>query len=132
MAAKYIVRVFGKVGCDKCKVLNQRLDALLDKPEWADFQKEYFDVETEDGLVQFAQAECVNPQRIPAFVVARTDETTGRAAYLPNPGMDQPDEVCGASRLYSYLGLQTDYSEVGRGVISSPMITKVLEEARGR
>ncbi|MFH0881266.1 MAG: hypothetical protein V2A34_16260 [Lentisphaerota bacterium] len=130
MATKTVVRVFGKAGCDKCKVLNQRLDGLLEKQYEGEFQKEYFDVETEDGLVQFAQAECVNPQRIPAFLVGRVNEANGRVDYLPNLKAGEPDEVCGQTRLFAYLGLQTDYTEAGRGVISSQMISRILDEAR--
>ncbi|HBA83776.1 MAG TPA: hypothetical protein DCZ95_06750 [Verrucomicrobia bacterium] len=130
MASKFKIRVFGKTGCDKCKVLNQRIDSLLEKPEWTDFQKEYFDVETEEGLVNFAQAECLNPQRIPAFVVARVNEESGRTEPLLNPDPGAMDELCKKTRLYTWLGLQTDYSETGRGVISSSMITAILDEAR--
>ena len=130
MASKFKIRVFGKAGCDKCKVLNQRIDSLLEKPEWADFQKEYFDVETEEGLVSFAQSECLNPQRIPAFIVARLNEENGRAELMMNPNPGAMDELCKKSRLYTWLGLQTDYSDTGRGVISSSMITSILEQAR--
>ena len=130
MASKFKIRVFGKTGCDKCKVLNQRIDGLLEKAEWADFQKEYVDVETEEGLVHFAQSECINPQRIPAFMVARMNEENSRLEPILNPRPGEADEVCKKSRLYTWLGLQTDYSEAGRGVISTPMITTILEEAR--
>lgn len=127
--AKFRIRVFGKHGCPKCQVLNQRIDGLLEKPEWADFEKEYVDAESETGLVEFALAECINPQRIPAFVVMRLQED-GRAEYLPNPKPGAEDPVCRNSRLFTYLGIQTDYTAVGKGVISGPMIAKVLEEAR--
>ena len=70
---QFVVKVFGKDGCDKCKVLNRRLDTLLAQKEWADFEKQYCDVETEDGLVDFCNVECINPQRIPAMVVARRE-----------------------------------------------------------
>ena len=38
------VIVFGKKGCDKCKVLNKRLDKLMEKDEWQAFEKEYYDI----------------------------------------------------------------------------------------
>ena len=128
--AKFRVRVFGKHGCPKCTVLNQRIDGLLEKPEWSDFEKEYFDVETEAGLVEFALAECLNPQRIPAFLVLRVADD-GRVDFIPNPRPGASDPVCRDSRLYTHLGLQTDYSNVGKGVISGQMIAQVFEEARG-
>ncbi|MCC7300990.1 MAG: hypothetical protein IT583_07920, partial [Verrucomicrobia bacterium] len=61
MQKPYKIKVFGKEGCAKCKMLNQRLDKLLEEKEWSDFEKEYCDVETVDGLVAFASAECINP-----------------------------------------------------------------------
>ena len=121
--------VFGKKGCVKCKALNQRLDSLLATPEYSDFEKKYWDVMTEEGLVEFCKIECVNPQRIPAFVVLKR-ASDGKYLPLENPAPETADEVCRASKLYTLLGLQTDYSDVGQGVLSPAMITKVLAEAR--
>ena len=129
MAAKYQIRVFGKPGCDKCHTLNQRLDKLLAKDEYNAFEKRYCDVETIDGLVAFAEAECVNPSRIPAMLV--TEWSEGAEEYVP-VGTKEPgakDTVCKKARLYQYLGLQTDYSDVGKGVISPKMIQSILAEA---
>lgn len=132
MAKPYRIIVFGKEGCPKCKTLNKRLDSLLSKPEWVDFEKKYVDVETEEGLVEFSNAECINPQRIPAFAVAaKTDGQTEAYELLPNPEPDRKDAVCGDSKLYSYLGIQTDYTSKGNGVITPQMIKSVLEEAKG-
>ncbi|MBC8205732.1 MAG: hypothetical protein ISR85_05170 [Kiritimatiellales bacterium] len=130
MAKSYKIKVFGKPGCAKCKTLNQRLDKLLEETEWADFEKEYCDVETVDGLVAFASAECINPQRIPAMLITRKDEKTGNYTPVPTREPKQTDEVCGKSKLYQYVGLQTDYTPSGKGLISPKMITAVLEEAR--
>ncbi len=129
MAAKYQIKVFGKQGCDKCHTLNQRLDKLLAKAEYADFEKLYCDVETIDGLVAFSEAECINPSRIPAMLVAQWDVEAGE--YLPlgarQPGA--PDPVCNKAKLYQYVGLQTDYSEAGKGILSPKMIESILAEA---
>ena len=133
MDKQFEIRVFGKKGCPKCKTLNKRLDSLLSKDEWAHFEKKYFDVQTEDGLVEFCNAECINPQRIPAFVVAKKhgQDTNGNdaAELIPNPAPEEYDEVCKDSKLYVYLGLQTDYTDSGQGVISPKMIKSVLNEA---
>lgn len=129
MASKYQIKVFGKKGCDKCHTLNQRLDKLLAKDQYGDFEKLYCDVETIDGLVAFSEAECINPSRIPAMIVTEWDAESDD--YVPvctkEPGA--PDKVCKKSKLYQYLGLQTDYSDVGKGVISPKMIQSVLAEA---
>jgi len=130
MAKHYKIKVFGKEGCAKCKMLNQRLDKLLEEKEWSDFEKEYCDVETVDGLVAFASAECVNPQRIPAMLITRRQEETERYVPVASRNPQPRCEVCGKSKLYQYVGLQTDYSDEGKGIISPKMITTVLEEAR--
>ena len=124
------VLVFGKAGCDKCKVLNQRLDSLLKKEEWNAFEKIYCDVESEEGLVSFCKAECINPQRIPAFMVTEYDKESGKYRPIPNPTMGKEDKVCKDSKLFTHLGIQTDYTDRGRGVISPKMIKSVLSEAQ--
>lgn len=130
MAGQYRVRIFGKQSCDKCAVLNQRVDKLLQQAEWADFEKQYLDVETEEGLVAFAQTECINPQRIPAMLVERRNPGTGLFEPLPNRAPGRPDPVYRKCKLYQYLGVQTDYSDTGRGVLSPQVIRTCLEEAR--
>jgi hypothetical protein len=129
MTKPYKIKVFGKEGCAKCKTLNQRLDKLLTEKEWSDFEKEYCDVETVDGLVAFASAECINPQRIPAMLITRRQEATGNYVPVSSRNPQPCDPVCGKSKLYQYVGLQTDYGNEGKGLISPKMITAVLEEA---
>ena len=131
MAKPYKIKVFGKEGCAKCKMLNQRLDKLLEEKDWSDFEKEYCDIETVDGLVAFASAECINPPRITALLVTRRQEETERYVPVPTRNPQPRDEICGKSKLYQYVGLQTDYSDEGKGIISPKMITAVLAEACG-
>ena len=119
----YQIHVFGKPGCAKCHALQGRLDDLLQEETYSDFEKVYHDLETEDGLVAFCEAECLNPQRVPAFYVAKE----GEPILNPNPGAT--DSVTGDSSLYTLLGLQTDYSPRGRGVLSPKMIESVLQRA---
>ena len=128
MEKKYQIRVFGKEGCAKCHTLNQRLDKLLAKEEFGDFEKRYCDVESVDGLVAFAEAECINPSRIPAMLVTAWNAEAGEYVPVPTSQPGAKDSVCKKSKLYHYLGLQTDYS--GNGVISPKMIQSVLAEAR--
>ena len=91
------------------------------------FEKHYSDVETEAGMVAFAEAECINPQRIPAMMVTRLDEETGEYEPVPNSAPGKTDDVFKKSKLYQYLGVQTDYTD--GGVISPSMIKKCLQEA---
>ncbi len=125
MNKDYVIQVFGKSGCQKCKILNQRIDSVLEKEAWADFEKVYIDIETEDGLVQFSNAECINPQRIPAMLVVKRID--GKYRPLVNAAPERADKVCKSSKLYTFLGLQTDYSS--NGVITPQMITSILAEA---
>jgi len=124
------VTVFGKKGCAKCKTLNQRLDKLLAKEEWQDFSKAYSDIETELGLVDFCKAQCVNPSRVPAMVIMKRSDETGRYELIRNANPGATDDVLKDSRLYTFLGLQTDYTDVGKGLITPKMLSSVLAEAR--
>ena len=130
MSKTYQIHVFGKPGCDKCHTLNGRLDDLLQEAEWADFEQLYHDLETENGLVEFCEAECLNPQRVPGFYVSTAHPATGELEPLPNPQPGSADAPGGSSALYTWVGLQTDYSSVGRGVITPRMIEAVLRQAK--
>lgn len=129
MSKRYRVSVFGKAGCAKCKVLNQRVDDLLTRPEWKAFEKRYCDIDTEDGLVALCLAECVNPQRIPALVIERREAEDQPYRLLPHPSPGTEDAVLGSSALYSLLGLQTDYAGQGRGVIAPRQLSHLFERA---
>ncbi|MBC8453462.1 hypothetical protein H8D64_00225 [PVC group bacterium] len=129
MKTDFAVQVFGKADCDKCAVLNQRLDKLLEKDEWSGFAKVYMDVESIDGLIAFSEAECINPQRIPAMLISCRNEETGEFELMPNPTIGKNDALYKKSKLYQHLGLQTDYSD--GGVISPKMIKTCLAEAKG-
>ena len=131
MATSFRVRVFGKAGCAKCKTLNQRLDKLLARDEWSDFEKEYCALDTEEGMVEFCGTECINPQRVPAMLVMRREGDSGDYEPMANAAPGEDDGVCGKSRLYQFLGIQTDYSGRGKGVISPKMIESLLRVARG-
>ena len=128
MAAKYQIRVFGKEGCDKCHTLNQRLDKLLTQQDYIDFDKVYCDVETIDGLVAFSEAECINPSRIPAMLVTEWNDSEQEYIPVNTKAPGKLDTVCKKAKLYQYLGLQTDYSVLGKGIISPKMIQAILKE----
>ena len=107
-------------------MLNERLDSLLLTEQWQDFEKSYNDVESEDGMVGFAKAEVLNPQRIPSFYVEKLNE---RGTYEPllNPEMNSSMSL---SRPWRYIGIETDYSESGRGIITPQMICEALGKAK--
>ena len=130
MSKTYQVHVFGNPGCPKCHTLNGRLDDMLQEEKWTDFEKVYHDLETESGLVQFCDAECLNPQRVPGFYISKADPDSGQQAPLPNPAPGVIDAPGGSAALYSWVGMQTDYTPAGNGVISPKMIEAVLGQAQ--
>ena len=107
-------------------MLKERLDSLLKKEEWRDFEQYYHDLETEDGLICFARHECLNPQRIPSLVVEKWDGPSGSYVPLRRP---QPIDSSTRFRPLAYVGLETDYSERGRGIVTPQMVTDVLVQA---
>lgn len=112
--------VYGKGhGCSKCTVLKQRLEGLLQKPEYNGIQMKFSDVLTADGLVDFLKAEVLNPNRIPALIM----ETQEGPLY-----MDRDDtELFQSSCTGHYLGIQTDYTH--GGVIPPATIKGLLDKA---
>ena len=130
MSATWRVVIFGKSGCDKCAFLRRRVEALLAEDGWSDFEMAYADVETEEGLAAFCRAECINPNRLPAMLVMERAAAPGGWRPLARPASGPADPAAGVARLYTYVGLQTDYSEQGRGILSPKAIRSELEEAR--
>ncbi len=124
----YRIVVFGKSGCPKCKTLNSRLDKLLQEDEWQQFEKIYYNLETIEGLLTFSRMECINPNRIPAMVVLK-NEGENEFRPLSNSAPEKQDNICKASRLYTFLGLQTDYTETGKGLITPNMLISILKQA---
>lgn len=129
MQKTFRIDVFGKPGCDKCHTLNKRLDKLIGTDKWSEFEKCYRDLMTADGLVDFCASECINPQRIPAFIVKQWDAEAQAYQPVPNPSPGVKRDPFGDALLFQHLGLQTDYSEAGRGVLSRAAIEACLEEA---
>lgn len=113
------VHVFGKTGCAKCAVLQKRLDSLLERDEYkGKFVKEYDNVLTPEGLVRFCRVQCVNPNKIPAMVIADENGQFMEGDMNPN-----------APYTYQYLGIQTDYSDKGKGIIPPDLIEEILKRA---
>jgi hypothetical protein len=124
----FTVVVFGKKGCDKCAVLNRRLDRILEDPEWERFEKTYYDVTTVEGLVEFSKAEILNPQRIPSFLVMKNRPDGGYERIRETSFEEGFDEETGAYRVPLFIGMQTDYKN-GGGIIRPADIKDVLRSA---
>ncbi len=130
MPKPFQIAVFGKPDCEKCTVLKRRLDDVLAREEWADFDKIVHDVTTVSGLVAFAQAECLNPSRIPGFVVSRWDAASQRYIPLPQTLTPATARCSESSLLYLYLGVQTNYGSAGKGLLTPATIETVLAAAK--
>lgn len=124
-----IAHVIGHTGCQKCAMLNRRLDAILkEEPYKSRFVKIYHDTEDprgmsfkEEALVFFCQTQCVNPNRIPALII-----TNDNGIFLERKGRPVNN-----NQLYQYIGIQTDYAE-GGGILPPEIIKDTLDEAMGR
>ncbi len=77
-------------------------------------------------MVSFVKRECLNPQRIPSFIVEKLNGN-GEYEAIKNPAHSQTVE---GVRPMRYLGIQTDYTEVGKGIIPPAAVVEVMQEAR--
>ncbi|MGI6681026.1 MAG: hypothetical protein ACOX3T_06075 [Bdellovibrionota bacterium] len=127
MTKQYRIKVYGKRGCDKCGVLKSRLAKLLENEKWQDFEMIDYDILTEDGLVAFVKEEVLNPQRIPCFLVQKKNEK-GDYINMINPAWKNNKSE--AFEPFKFLGMETDYSPKGNGVIIPKQIDAILAQAR--
>lgn len=120
--------VFGKEGCSKCAALKRRLERLLTKPEYSMIKMEYHDVMTLDGIVGFCKAECLNPNRIPALLLASDGKYIKYTAWKELDANEGPaNGSFSASATYPYVGVQTNYDSTG--VITEQTIKDLLDAA---
>lgn len=116
-----VAHVFGKAGCGKCALLKRRLSDILALPEYSGIGMEYHDVLTLPGIVEFCKSGCLNPNRIPALLMARDGEWVDSGMRLDSKGVFNPYVT------YPFIGVQTDYD--GGGVIRPDDIKDVLRQA---
>ena len=123
---RFQVTVFGKQGCDKCKVLKNRLEKILAEKTYADFEIVYYDLGTVDGLVWFCQCEMLNPQRLPSFMIFEKEDRSGTTTLKP---LVRPEKISGPTgeHLNTFVGLETDYTSTG--TLTPKMIRRVLDAA---
>ena len=120
---RFQVAVFGKQGCDKCKLLKKRLAKILEEESYADFEMEYYDLGTVEGLVRFCSCEVLNPQRIPSFMVFQRNSSR-KEELLP---IYWRKRISAEEEIETFLALETDYKSTG--VISPKMIREILDQA---
>ena len=121
------VAVFGKQGCKKCDLLKKRLLKILAEDTFADFEMQYYDLGTVDGLVSFCQCEILNPQRIPSTIIYERVLKEEKECWQPIRVLKKISRLPD-SEFESFLGLETDYKSTG--VIAPAKIKELLEQAR--
>ena len=123
MTKQYRIKVYGKRGCNKCAILKSRLAKLLENEKWQDFEMMNYDILTEDGLVSFVKEEVLNPQRIPSFLIQKRNENGDFENMINTEWKTNKKEA----EPFKFIGIETDYSSKGNGVITPKQIDTVLE-----
>lgn len=75
----------------------------------------------------FAQRECLNPQRIPSFIVEKKVAGSDTFEAIHNP---EHSHTTTGLRPLRFIGIQTDYSEAGKGIIPPAAVIEILKQAR--
>jgi len=121
---RFQVALFGKEGCDKCKVLKKRLDKIFQERPYEEFEFFYCDLGTVEGLVRFCRSEVLNPQRIPSFMVFHKE--ADQEEVDPDPVRCRR-KISAEEEIETFLALETDYKATG--VVTPKMIMNVLDQA---
>ena len=128
--SKYLIQIYGKKNCPKCDSLKKRIHTLLKDNQYPDFQTAYYDVTTEEGLFQFAKAETINGQRIPALQILRYNQLSQKYEKILDPRKEEIKN--GKLFIPVYLQLETDYSNPGQSVIKPEDILSLMTLADKR
>jgi hypothetical protein len=107
-----LITIFGKKGCKKCSLLENRLNDLL--PIYK-FEIIKYDLSSEKDIVDFCEMGCLNISRIPSFYISSNNKPLS------------PIQINSYS-LSTVLGFQTDYEK--GGTITPNMLKQILEEAK--
>jgi glutaredoxin len=127
----YLIVIYGKEGCPKCVKLKQQINAMLaDDNVSKDFDMDYQNLSTAEGMAAYALSETVNGQRIPAVQIM--NYSSGDEAYIKIPDTRKEcfDEE-GKLFVPVYLQAQTHYDE-NNGEISETNIAELIALARGQ
>ena len=125
----YLVVIYGKNGCDRCaRLLHDVKSILCDSGLDDEFDLDYQNLSTVDGMIAYAVSETVNGQRLPALQIMKYENVSGSYVKIPDtrPGVS----FRGGSEFFEpvYLQIQTDYSSAG-GPIGKDEILELLETA---
>ncbi len=127
---KKLIVIYGKDNCPKCAELKNEVIDILSSPEYSkEFELDYQNLSTVEGMEAYATAETVNGQRIPALQIMRYSEETASYVKSEDPRPEQH-----SSGIYefvpAYLQLETDYS-LADPRIKPVQIKELMALARG-
>ncbi len=126
---RFQVAVFGKQGCDKCRLLKNRLGKILAEKTYADFEMIYYDLGTVEGLVRFCQCEMFSPQRLPSFLILEKENQSDITVLRPLSYREEMSELVDKD-LDIFMGLETDYTS--NGTLKPRLIRRILDAALKR
>jgi hypothetical protein len=110
----YIVVIYGKDGCEMCARLKSEVSTMLQNENLEnEFDLDYQNLSTIEGMIAFASAETINGQRIPALQVMKYSQEKGTYLKIQVP---QRKLMKMQSCAGGYLQLQTDYSSTSSAI----------------
>lgn len=126
----YLIVIYGKQGCDMCALLRDEVSLMLDQEDIeGEFELDYQDLSTVEGMMAYARSETVNGQRIPALQVMKYDHGTSAYVKIRDSRTEKYNEETGELHVPVYLQLQTDYSS-SRPAIEGAEVLELLSLAR--
>lgn len=110
MQKKYLIVIYGKDGCEKCARLKLNVKALLANESLGrDFDMDYQNLSTAEGMAAYAAAETINGQRLPGLQIMKYNEGKRTYTKIADPRPESFDAKTKKLFVPSYLQLQTDY-----------------------
>lgn len=105
---KYLLVIYGKNGCERCIKLKKDVSLILEQSGIADdFEMDYQNLSTIEGMQAYALAETVNGQRLPAMQIMKYSEEKNSYVKISYPGT--ANDTASGLKPY-YLQLETSYS----------------------
>ncbi|MBN2040333.1 MAG: hypothetical protein JW864_09845 [Spirochaetes bacterium] len=124
---KYLIVIYGKNGCEKCVQLKKDVGMILkEEKSRNDFDMDYQNLSTVEGMQAYALSETVNGQRIPALQIMKFNKERNSYIKIPNP--EYSTNTSGKTASY-YLQLETDYS-MDNPVIGTENIKELMSLAQ--
>lgn len=106
----YLIVLYGKNDCALCARLREEVEMVLkDEAFRRDFDLDYQNLSTAEGMVAYAKSETVNGQRIPALQIMKFNHADGAYRKIPDTRLERYDEGNGELVVPAYLQLQTQY-----------------------